>query len=242
MNTLAPGISYVDVNFLGVPGIIATAVLHGPGGVALIDPGPTSTPALRGALEQAGIRLTDVRSIVLTHINLNHAGRQAPSFPSIPMFASTCTRRRAPRDRSSQAARQRRGCGVPTWIDYGASAATARVVVSLAAGIDTASRDLTIAYAGPRAPSQPLQRRQRRRLRRRYRGHLPRPRCVRAAAVPPDIDPDAWRARPARVEAGGGHYSSRISAHAPAHAHLTEMADRITLLANLVRVAGAGRR
>ena len=75
MNTLAPGISYIDVNFLGVPGIIATAVLHGPGGVALIDPGPTSTlPALRAALAQAGIGLTDVRSIVLTHIHLDHAG------------------------------------------------------------------------------------------------------------------------------------------------------------------------
>ena len=57
MNMLASGLSYVDLNFLGVPRIIATVVLHGPGGVALIDPGPSSTlPALRAALEQAGIR------------------------------------------------------------------------------------------------------------------------------------------------------------------------------------------
>ena len=47
MITLASGLSYLDLNFLGVPGVIATAVVHGPGGVALIDPGPSSTlPAL----------------------------------------------------------------------------------------------------------------------------------------------------------------------------------------------------
>ena len=40
MITLAPGLSYVDDLFLGVPRVIATAVLHGPGGVALADPGP----------------------------------------------------------------------------------------------------------------------------------------------------------------------------------------------------------
>jgi glyoxylase-like metal-dependent hydrolase (beta-lactamase superfamily II) len=75
MNTLASGLSYLDLNFLGVPRVIATVVLHGPGGVALIDPGPSSTlPALRGGLERSGIRLADVRAILLTHIHLDHAG------------------------------------------------------------------------------------------------------------------------------------------------------------------------
>ena len=64
MITVASGLSYVDVNFLDVPGIIATAVLHGPGGVALIDPGPSSTlPALRSALRQAGIAPTDAVNV-----------------------------------------------------------------------------------------------------------------------------------------------------------------------------------
>ena len=75
MIPLASGLSYVDLNFLGVPRIIATVVLHGPGGVALIDPGPSSTlPALRAALEQAGIAMADLRAILLTHIHLDHAG------------------------------------------------------------------------------------------------------------------------------------------------------------------------
>lgn len=75
MTPLSPGIDYVDVNFLGFPNIIATAVLHGPGGVALVDPGPsTSLATLQGALERGGIRMSDVRHILLTHIHLDHAG------------------------------------------------------------------------------------------------------------------------------------------------------------------------
>jgi glyoxylase-like metal-dependent hydrolase (beta-lactamase superfamily II) len=75
MTTLASGIDYVDLNFLGFPNIIATAVLHGAGGVALIDPGPsTSLPTLRSALERSGVRISDLRQILLTHIHLDHAG------------------------------------------------------------------------------------------------------------------------------------------------------------------------
>ena len=51
MNSLAAGVSYLDLSFQGTPRIIATAVLQGPGGVALIDPGPSSTlPTLRREL------------------------------------------------------------------------------------------------------------------------------------------------------------------------------------------------
>ena len=75
MPTISSGLSYVDLNFLGVPKIIATAVLHGPGGVALIDPGPSSTlPQLRANLQAAGIALEDVTTLLLTHIHLDHAG------------------------------------------------------------------------------------------------------------------------------------------------------------------------
>jgi len=75
MITLAPGVSYLDLNFLGVPRVIATAVLHGAGGVALVDPGPSTTlPALWAGLEAAGIGRSDVRTLILTHIHLDHAG------------------------------------------------------------------------------------------------------------------------------------------------------------------------
>jgi glyoxylase-like metal-dependent hydrolase (beta-lactamase superfamily II) len=75
MHPLAVGLDYVDLEFLGQPGIIATAVLHGPSGVSLIDPGPsTSLGNLRGALERKGIRMADVRQLLLTHIHLDHGG------------------------------------------------------------------------------------------------------------------------------------------------------------------------
>jgi glyoxylase-like metal-dependent hydrolase (beta-lactamase superfamily II) len=90
MTPLSPGIDYVDVNFLGFPDIIATAVLHGPGGVALVDPGPsTSLATLQSALERGGIRMSDVRHILLTHIHLDHAGAAGTivqAHPHIDVF------------------------------------------------------------------------------------------------------------------------------------------------------------
>jgi glyoxylase-like metal-dependent hydrolase (beta-lactamase superfamily II) len=75
MITLAAGLDYVDLNFLGIPEIIATAVLHGSAGVALIDPGPSTTlEGLKQSLRRKGISLDDVRQILLTHIHLDHAG------------------------------------------------------------------------------------------------------------------------------------------------------------------------
>lgn len=66
---------YIDLEFRGSPGIIATAVLSGPDGVTLIDPGPTSClPALERGLGAEGIDLADVRQVLLTHIHLDHAG------------------------------------------------------------------------------------------------------------------------------------------------------------------------
>ena len=90
MISLATGIDYVDLNFLGYSNIIATAVLHGPGGVALIDPGPsTSLTTLRSTLERSGIGMADVRQILLTHIHLDHAGctgTLVKENPSIDVF------------------------------------------------------------------------------------------------------------------------------------------------------------
>jgi len=75
MTTLASGVGYVDLDFLGIPEIIATAVMEGPAGVALIDPGPSTTLGnLRSALDRKGISVKDVRQILVTHIHLDHAG------------------------------------------------------------------------------------------------------------------------------------------------------------------------
>jgi len=75
MTILAPGISFVDLHFLGRPHAIATAVISGPGDVTLVDPGPaTCLEALEEGLHAQGIRLADVTQVLLTHIHLDHAG------------------------------------------------------------------------------------------------------------------------------------------------------------------------
>jgi glyoxylase-like metal-dependent hydrolase (beta-lactamase superfamily II) len=75
MNPLAAGLSYIDVQFLGMPQVIATGVVSGPGGVALVDPGPTSSLAgLTEGLESAGISWRDVTTLLITHIHLDHSG------------------------------------------------------------------------------------------------------------------------------------------------------------------------
>lgn len=90
MIPLAAGLGYVDLNFLGVPEIIATAVLQGSSGVALVDPGPsTSLENLKGSLRRQGIEVTDVTQILLTHIHLDHAGVTGTLVrenPSIEVF------------------------------------------------------------------------------------------------------------------------------------------------------------
>lgn len=75
MTTLASGLDYIDLEFLGHPGVIATAVVHDATGVSLIDPGPsTALPRLRAALASKGMTVADVRQVLLTHIHLDHAG------------------------------------------------------------------------------------------------------------------------------------------------------------------------
>lgn len=73
--TLATGLDYADLHFLGTPEVIATAILHGREGVALVDPGPSTTlPVLRAGLAARGFAMADVRALLLTHVHLDHAG------------------------------------------------------------------------------------------------------------------------------------------------------------------------
>jgi len=90
MTPLASGLDYVDLNFLGRPQIIATAILQNSGGVALVDPGPTTTlPGLVETLTRQGIKVGDVRQVLLTHIHLDHAGATGSLLklnPAIEVF------------------------------------------------------------------------------------------------------------------------------------------------------------
>lgn len=97
MTPLAPGIDFVDLNFLGYPEVIATAVLQGPSGVALVDPGPsTSLDTLRSALTEKGIAIGDVRHLLLTHIHLDHAGAAGSLVRENPAIQVVVHERGAP--------------------------------------------------------------------------------------------------------------------------------------------------
>ena len=90
MTALAAGIDYIDLQFLGKPEIIATAVLHGPRGLALIDPGPSTTlENLTRALRRKGFEVADITQLLLTHIHLDHAGASGSLVklnPSIEVY------------------------------------------------------------------------------------------------------------------------------------------------------------
>jgi len=75
VNALSHGLSWVDLQFHGRPHVIATGLVQGSSGVAIIDPGPTTClQTLELGLQASGIRWADVRHILLTHIHLDHAG------------------------------------------------------------------------------------------------------------------------------------------------------------------------
>jgi glyoxylase-like metal-dependent hydrolase (beta-lactamase superfamily II) len=71
---MAP-IAVVDLNWVGHPRSIAAAVVRDNTISALVDPGPASTiDTLRERLATLGLRVSDLSSILLTHIHLDHAG------------------------------------------------------------------------------------------------------------------------------------------------------------------------
>jgi len=88
---------FIDLNFRGSDRVIATALLMGPDGVTLVDPGPTSClPALEAGLRHRGLTLRDVRSLLITHIHLDHAGAVGTIVERLPAVRVHVHERGAP--------------------------------------------------------------------------------------------------------------------------------------------------
>lgn len=65
----------LDLNFMGVPGSIASYLIPHTQGCILIESGPGSTQhTLQARLAEHGLRLSDITDVFLTHIHLDHAG------------------------------------------------------------------------------------------------------------------------------------------------------------------------
>jgi glyoxylase-like metal-dependent hydrolase (beta-lactamase superfamily II) len=88
---------FIDLHFLGMRRVIGTAVLHGPSGLTLVDPGPTSClAALESGLSALGRTLADVRALLLTHIHLDHAGATGTLLQRLPHAVAYVHARGAP--------------------------------------------------------------------------------------------------------------------------------------------------
>jgi glyoxylase-like metal-dependent hydrolase (beta-lactamase superfamily II) len=68
-------IETIDLNFLRTEHIIASFLLLGERGAAIVETGPTTCiEYLKGGLQDHGVSYEDVRQVFLTHIHLDHAG------------------------------------------------------------------------------------------------------------------------------------------------------------------------
>ena len=190
MTTPAADPDYVDLQFLGRPRIIATAVLHGASGVALIDPGPSTTlRTLEDELERKGIRWSDVRQM-LHHPHSSRSRRSDRHDRRAPSARDRSGARegRAAHGRSDEAAGQR---GTPVRGRHGPSVGRgqarparshprASVVERPIASPGAKSRS-PIRRATPRTTCRTSTVGVARRVRRRYGRHPPRLRQLRDA-------------------------------------------------------------
>jgi glyoxylase-like metal-dependent hydrolase (beta-lactamase superfamily II) len=107
----------VDTHFQGEPGVIASYLIAGDSGLALIDVGPSTTiEALLAGIRLAGFDPLDVRHLVLTHVHLDHAGAAGVLTRLLPQAQVYVHRTGAPHliDPSKLAASARRIYGSRT--------------------------------------------------------------------------------------------------------------------------------
>ena len=72
-------------------------MLEADGGLALVDCGPASTlAALRRRLAAHGVRIDDLRHVLLTHIHLDHAGAAGALVRENPQLTVHVSERGAP--------------------------------------------------------------------------------------------------------------------------------------------------
>ncbi|MGE5244291.1 MAG: MBL fold metallo-hydrolase [Betaproteobacteria bacterium] len=246
MPILSTDVSYADLNFLGVPRVIATGILQGRGGLALVDPGPSTTlPALRAELDRLGAAIADVEALLLTHIHLDHAGATGTLVgenPRIRVFVHERGARHIvdPEKLLASATRLYGADMDRLWGEVRPVPANAVTALGGGERIEAGGRTLRVAYTPGHA--------------RHHVSYLiedagiafvgdtagikltPRG-YVLPPTPPPDIDLDAWRDSLALIGAWRPDtlFLTHFGPSSPSAAHLAALADHLDLAATLAR-------
>jgi glyoxylase-like metal-dependent hydrolase (beta-lactamase superfamily II) len=246
MSTLSSGMDFVDLNFLGRPGIIATAILQSTAGVALIDPGPSTTLAgLKSQLDGKGIGLPDIRQILLTHIHLDHAGCAGVLMEECPHAELLVHERGAPHmvDPSRLVASATRLYGADMERLWGEMRPAAAARVRILRGgeqIDVAGRTLEVGYTPGHASHHLSYFDRGSRIAfvgdtagiRRGQGNY-----ILPPTPPPDIDLEAWRQSADLILAWDPDtlFLTHFGPFRSPRPHFQELFERIQLWSELVR-------
>jgi len=202
-------VTLIDLNFQGRGRVIASAVLRGPDGLVIVDPGPTAClPTLEAGLASIGGALADVRTILLTHIHLDHAGATGTILARVPGARVFVHERGAPHliDPTKLLASATRLYGDQMDALWGRfDAAPADRVSALAGGerLDLAGRPVRVAYTPGHAVHHVSYLDEADGT--AYVGDTCGIRTAAdytiAATPPPDIDVEAWQASLGHIEA-----------------------------------------
>jgi glyoxylase-like metal-dependent hydrolase (beta-lactamase superfamily II) len=248
MIALAGGMSYVDLQFLSVPRIIATVVIHDRGGVVLVDPGPSSTlPVLRRELDRAGIAMSDVDAVVLTHIHLDHAGASGTLVREYPRLRVYVHEQGAPHmiDPTRLLASAARLYGDDMdrlWGEFRPVPAEAIVALQGGERIRVGGRELDVAYTPGHASHHVS-------YHVRDTGlalvgdtagiRLTPDGYVMPPTPPPDIDLEAWAVSLSTIEQWRPDtlFLTHFGPSSPIGAHLREFADHLDLTSRLVKAS-----
>jgi glyoxylase-like metal-dependent hydrolase (beta-lactamase superfamily II) len=235
---------YIDLHFRGSPRVIATALLNGPDGLTLIDPGPTSClPMLESGLAGHGLSLRDVRTLLLTHIHLDHAGATGTIVERVPGIRVYVHERGAPHmvDPSKLLASATRLYGDQMDAVWGAfQPVPASQVMALSGGerLELGGTSIRVAYTPGHAKHHVSYLDERSGM--AYVGDTGGLRIgdyLLAPTPPPDIDVEAWQESLNLID--GWRPVSLFLTHfglvTPARAHLAQFRHTLTRQVELVR-------
>lgn len=236
---------FIDLNFRGSDRVIATAVLTGPDGVTLVDPGPTSClPALEAGLRERGLTLRDVRALLLTHIHLDHAGAAGTIIERVPAIRVHVHERGAPHmvDPVKLLASATRLYGDQMDALWGAFLPVPAASVTVLQGgerLAVAGTTLQVAYTPGHAKHHVSYLDETTGV--AYVGDTGGIRVIGdyliAPTPPPDIDLAAWRESLAVIDAWQpvSLFLTHFGAVTPAKAHLARFRETLTAQAEAVR-------